>query len=88
MQIMEGDLAPTIEKNLARIAHMQLADNPGRHEPGTGEINYGFLLLHRSCRLPGVGRLRVQAGNEHSGSAGLGWPSKDMTHMEQTTGHG
>jgi hydroxypyruvate isomerase len=44
MQIMEGDLARTIEANLALIPHMQLADNPGRHEPGTGEINYGFLL--------------------------------------------
>ncbi len=44
MQIMEGDLAPTIEKHLDRIAHMQLADNPGRHEPGTGEINYNFLF--------------------------------------------
>ena len=46
MQIMEGDLASTIEKNLAMIPHMQLADNPGRHEPGTGEINYPFLLAH------------------------------------------
>jgi len=46
MQIMEGDLARTIEKNLARIAHIQLADNPGRHEPGTGEINYPFLFRH------------------------------------------
>jgi hydroxypyruvate isomerase len=44
MQIMEGDLARTIEANLARIEHMQLADNPGRHEPGTGEINYNFLF--------------------------------------------
>jgi hydroxypyruvate isomerase len=44
MQIMEGDLAPTIERNLARIGHIQLADNPGRHEPGTGEINYPFLF--------------------------------------------
>jgi hydroxypyruvate isomerase len=44
MQIMEGDLAPTIERNLASIAHMQLADTPGRHEPGTGEINYPFLF--------------------------------------------
>ena len=44
MQIMEGDLAPTIEKNLKLIPHMQLADTPGRHEPGTGEINYTFLL--------------------------------------------
>jgi hydroxypyruvate isomerase len=44
MQIMEGNLARTIEANLARINHMQLADNPGRHEPGTGEINYPFLF--------------------------------------------
>jgi hydroxypyruvate isomerase len=46
MQIMEGDLARTMEKHLARIAHIQLADNPGRHEPGTGEINYPFLFRH------------------------------------------
>jgi hydroxypyruvate isomerase len=46
MQIMEGDLAPTIEKHLKLIPHMQLADTPGRHEPGTGEINYDFLLPH------------------------------------------
>ncbi|RMF07454.1 MAG: hydroxypyruvate isomerase [Alphaproteobacteria bacterium] len=46
MQIMEGDLAPTIERLLPRIAHMQLADTPGRHEPGTGEINYDFLFRH------------------------------------------
>ena len=44
MQIMEGDLTPTIEANLSMIQHMQLADNPGRNEPGTGEINYPFLF--------------------------------------------
>lgn len=44
MQRMEGELASTIKANLARIAHLQLADNPGRFEPGTGEINYGFLF--------------------------------------------
>lgn len=44
MQVMEGDLARTIEANLGRIAHMQMADNPGRHEPGSGEINYDFLF--------------------------------------------
>ncbi len=46
MQIMEGDLARTIEHNFALIGHVQIADNPGRHEPGTGEINYPFLLEH------------------------------------------
>ena len=44
MQIMEGDLAPTLEKNLSDVGHIQLADNPGRHEPGTGEINFSFLF--------------------------------------------
>lgn len=44
MQRMEGDLAMTIRKYLSRIAHLQLADNPGRHEPGTGEIDYPFLF--------------------------------------------
>ncbi len=43
-QRMEGDLASTIAQNLAKIAHIQLADNPGRHEPGTGEINFDWLL--------------------------------------------
>jgi hydroxypyruvate isomerase len=44
MQIMEGNLASTIESHLPRIGHMQLAESPGRHEPGTGEIDFGFLL--------------------------------------------
>lgn len=46
MQIMEGDLAPTLERLLSRIAHLQIADTPGRHEPGTGEIHYPFVFGH------------------------------------------
>jgi hydroxypyruvate isomerase len=46
MQRMEGELALTLEKNLARIGHIQIADTPGRHEPGSGEINYPFLMGH------------------------------------------
>jgi len=44
MQVMEGNLTTTIKDNLHRIAHLQLADNPGRHEPGTGEINFSNLF--------------------------------------------
>ncbi|MDB5962227.1 MAG: hyi [Massilia sp.] len=44
MQRMEGELAATIRAHLSRIGHFQVADNPGRHEPGTGEINYPFLF--------------------------------------------
>ncbi|MGJ5197701.1 hydroxypyruvate isomerase [Bradyrhizobium sp. HKCCYLRH1030] len=72
MQIMEGDLARTMQKHLARIAHIQLADNPGRHEPGTGEINYAFLFRH----LDAIG-YRGWIGCEYKPQAttvdGLGW---------------
>ena len=44
MQIMEGNLTRTISDNLTRIAHIQFGDNPGRHEPGTGEINFSNLF--------------------------------------------
>ncbi|MEO5734331.1 MAG: hydroxypyruvate isomerase [Rubrivivax sp.] len=45
-QRMEGELATTMQTQLSRIGHLQVADNPGRHEPGTGEINYEFLFAH------------------------------------------
>ena len=44
MQRMEGELANTMRTHLDKIKHIQLADNPGRNEPGTGEINYRFLF--------------------------------------------
>ena len=46
MQLLEGNLAATVERLLPRIGHVQIADAPGRNEPGTGEINFDFLLAH------------------------------------------
>ena len=46
MQIMEGGVAQAIERLLPHIAHLQLADVPGRHEPGTGAIDVPSLLAH------------------------------------------
>jgi hydroxypyruvate isomerase len=43
-QISEGNLIPTIRHYASRIAHFHIADHPGRHEPGTGEINYPNVL--------------------------------------------
>lgn len=71
-QRMEGELANTIARHLPRIAHIQLADNPGRNEPGTGEINYAWLFRH-------IDRLGYQGwiGCEYKPAAGtkegLGW---------------
>ena len=62
MQIMEGNLAATIERLLPRIGHLQIADVPGRHEPGSGEINFEFLLQATSTpRLLRLDRLRIQS---------------------------
>jgi hydroxypyruvate isomerase len=39
-QIMDGNLIPNLIKNMELIGHIHVADAPGRHEPGTGEVNY------------------------------------------------
>ena len=72
MQRMEGELALTLQKQLARIAHIQLADNPGRNEPGTGEIDYRFLFdwIDRIGYEGWIGCEYKPAGET---VAGLGW---------------
>ena len=72
MQIMEGDLARSIETHLDRIAHIQLADNPGRHEPGTGEINYPFLYDHLD-RIGYTGWVGAEYKPANGTVEGLGW---------------
>jgi hydroxypyruvate isomerase len=72
MQRMEGELAATLERLLERIAHIQLADNPGRHEPGTGEINYPFLFRHLD-RIGYTGWIGCEYKPSTTTSAGLGW---------------
>ena len=50
MQVMEGNLINTLTYNLEAIGHVHVADVPGRHQPGTGEINYKnvFIALQQS----------------------------------------
>lgn len=71
-QRMEGELAATMSKYLPRIAHIQLADNPGRNEPGSGEIYYPFLFRHLD-RIGYAGWIGCEYKPAGSTEAGLGW---------------
>ena len=71
-QRMEGELGNTIQKYLNRIGHIQLADNPGRNEPGTGEINYEYLFMLLD-RLGYSGYIGCEYKPLKSTEAGLGW---------------
>jgi hydroxypyruvate isomerase len=72
MQIMEGDLSTTLERHISRIGHIQIADPPGRHEPGTGEINYDFLLGHLD-RLGYAGWVGLEYKPAGRTEDGLAW---------------
>ncbi len=71
-QVSEGDVANRMEALLPIIEHMQIADNPGRHEPGTGEINWPFLFsrIDASTFRGWIGCEYRPAGVTE---AGLGW---------------
>ena len=71
-QRMEGELAATMQKHLHRIGHIQLADNPGRNEPGTGEINYPFLMGHLD-RMGYSGWVGCEYKPAAATEVGLGW---------------
>jgi len=71
-QRMEGELAATLGRHFARIAHVQVADNPGRHEPGTGEIRYEFLFAELE-RLGYAGWVGCEYLPATTTQAGLGW---------------
>ncbi|MBC7703366.1 MAG: TIM barrel protein, partial [Rhodoferax sp.] len=71
-QRMEGELAATMQKYLPRIGHIQLADNPGRNEPGSGEINYPFLFAHLD-RIGYDGWIGCEYKPATTTEAGLDW---------------
>ena len=71
-QRMEGELANSIQKHLAKIAHIQLADNPGRNEPGTGEINYAYIFAMLD-RIGYTGWIGCEYKPAATTEAGLGW---------------
>ncbi|EJJ30022.1 2-oxo-tetronate isomerase [Rhizobium sp. CF142] len=84
LQVMEGDLARKFERLQSRIAHVQVADNPGRHEPGTGEINFGFIFQELE-RLGYDGWVGCEYVPKGRASEGLGWARPWMPKPEQGT---
>ena len=72
MQRGEGELARTIAGALDRIGHIQIADNPGRHQPGTGEINYRFLLPYLD-RIGYDGYVSLEYMPEGKTEESFGW---------------
>jgi len=77
-QRSEGEIATTISKNLSRIAHIQVADNPGRNEPGTGEINYPFLFRYLDA-IGYDGFVGCEYKPATTTEAGLGWFTRLQT---------
>jgi hydroxypyruvate isomerase len=71
-QVMEGNLAATLQENLVNIGHIQLADVPGRHEPGSGEINFAFLFDHLD-RIGYAGWIGCEYQPATTTEAGLIW---------------
>ena len=72
MQRMEGELALTIERHIDRIGHVQIAGNPGRHEPDIGEINTPFLI-ERLDALGYDGWIGAEYRPRGRTEDGLGW---------------
>ena len=79
MQRMEGELAASLKKHLSRIRHIQLADNPGRNEPGSGEINYSFLFKHID-QIGYDGWIGCEYKPATTTVAGLGWAAAYLSH--------
>ena len=71
-QVSEGDISRHFTEQLPLIGHVQVSDNPGRHEPGTGEINHDWVfdLVDRSGYRGWVGAEYTPAGTTQEG---LGW---------------
>jgi hydroxypyruvate isomerase len=68
-QITEGNLIPNIDAAWEEIAYFQVGDNPGRNEPGTGEINYRNVFRHIHGK-GFTGIVGMEHGNSQRGRSG------------------
>ncbi|WLW61368.1 hydroxypyruvate isomerase family protein [Achromobacter aegrifaciens] len=81
-QIVEGDIAVKLKRDMAGIGHIQIAGVPDRHEPDLGELNYPYLFEQIDA-LGYAGWIGCEYRPRAGTSAGLGWARSYLTH----TGH-
>lgn len=72
VQVLHGDVSRRLERQFARIAHVQVANPPDRREPGNGELNYAHLFA-RLDALGYAGWVGAEYKPEHGTEASLGW---------------
>lgn len=72
MQRMEGNIIATLQEHIAHIGHIQLADSPGRHEPGTGELHYPHILAALDT-LAYQGYIGLEYNPSSSSEASFAW---------------
>jgi hydroxypyruvate isomerase len=76
MQRMEGNIIATLREHIAQIGHIQLADSPGRNEPGTGEIHYPHVLAALDA-LGYQGYVGLEYNPATSSEASFAWLPKE-----------
>jgi hydroxypyruvate isomerase len=75
MQRMEGNITATMRSSMPRIGHIQIADSPGRNQPGTGELNYRFIF-EEIARLGYAGWIGLEYNPKGSSEESLSWLSE------------
>jgi hydroxypyruvate isomerase len=84
MQRMEGNLSANLGEHVDRIGHIQIADSPGRNEPGTGEINFDYVLgVIESSDYDGWVGLEYRPSTG-STEASLGWLPRERRGYART----
>lgn len=71
-QRVEGELTATLRRHINQISHIQIADNPGRNQPGTGEINYPFIFRELDA-MGYEGYIGLEYNPKAGSAASLGW---------------
>lgn len=72
MQRMEGNIIATLQEHIAHIGHIQVADSPDRHEPGTGELHYPHILTALDT-LAYQGYIGLEYNPSSSSEASFAW---------------